>query len=214
MNKLIKYPIKKAGDTLDKIAMGLSGVAGAVGLSQLPAYISHYTQRLGGAAGEALRSVEGWQNIANKTTSGSLEKLINTYEGSSVQAVIEAGKKCAEDICRGDYLQNAYNSLTSSSVWTKPIEFIKGFDYEIALGTLKDFSPNLLLTPEGAAYAGVGFLLGAGLYYGGKKLLPPIIKKGWTASKWTAGCVAASGKGVVKGVKNLRDDYRARHNSP
>jgi hypothetical protein len=177
MKKSITYPIKKIGNGIDKLLAGASGFAGGTAFSQIPGYISHYTQRLGGHLGEAIRNVDSWQNIADKTTNGSLDTLVNAYNSSNAPEVIGAGAKAAGDIARQGYLQRAYESLTNADIWTKPIEFIKNFDYDIALGTIKDYIPNIPMTPEGLIYAAVGVAAGVGAYYLIKKCGKYLIKQ-------------------------------------
>ena len=78
---------------LDKVGNAVSGAAGAAGFSQIPGYIGPYTQRLGGHLSEAMGNVSGWQNIADKTTNGCLDTLVDAYNSATNLTFLETGKK-------------------------------------------------------------------------------------------------------------------------
>ena len=75
---LLRIPIKAVDGLADRIVV----IIGALLLSQTPAFISQYTQRLGGHVKEAERNVATWQEIANDNTSGNLAVLTRRYEAS------------------------------------------------------------------------------------------------------------------------------------
>ena len=168
--KALRYPVKIVDSLLDRVV----AVLGAVGGSQLPGFIQHYTQRLGGHVAEAERNVASWQDIANGTTGGDVAELGNLYLLSTDPAVIAAGSKCTADLARAAELREALAALQDASVWGRPFAFLGHFDREIAEATLTSFSPNVPLDLEGIVYAACGLVMGIVVYLGIKQtcLLP------------------------------------------
>ena len=167
---MVRYPVKVLDSLLDRIV----AVLGAVGGSQFPGYIQHYTQRLGGHVAEADQNIAGWQKIANDATNGDIPGLAGFYLRSTDPEVIAAGSKCAADLARAAELRGALDALQDASVWGRPFAFMRHVDPEIADATLQSFSPNVPLDPEGLVYAALGLALGFVLYLGAKQtcLLP------------------------------------------
>ena len=170
MNAMTRYPIKCADALVDRIVAVVSAVAG----SQFPAFVQHYTQRLGGHMSEAERNLMEWRTIAQETTGGDLMGLANRYLLSVEPEVVAAGNKCTADIARADTLREALTALQNSSALERPFVFLRHFDREIASATLEEFSMNVPLDPEGLLYAACGLVLGLLLYMGAKHacLLP------------------------------------------
>ncbi len=170
MNAVTRYPIKCADALVDRIVAVVSAVAG----SQFPAFVQHYTQRLGGHVAEAERNLMGWKAIAQETTGGDLVGLANRYLLSVDPEVVAAGNKCSTDIARADTLRDALASLQHATVWERPFVFLLHVDHEIASATLDEFSMNVPLDLEGLLYAACGLIFGILLYMGAKHtcLLP------------------------------------------
>ena len=168
--RVLRYPVKVVDSLLDRIV----AVLGAVGGSQLPGFIQHYTQRLGGHVAEAERNMASWQTIANGITQGDVAELANLYLLSTDPEVIAAGSKCTVDLARAAELRGALAALQDASVWGRPFVFLGHLDREIADATLASFSPNVPLDLEGIVYAACGLVLGIVIYLGGKQacLLP------------------------------------------
>ena len=165
MRRVAQYPVKVVDSLLDHVV----AVVGAVGGSQLPGYIQHYMQRLGGHVAEAEQNVAGWQEIADGTTSGDVAGLANFYLRSTDPEVIAAGSKCTADLARATELRGALDALQGASLWERPFVFVRHLDTEIADATLESFSPNVPLDPEGLVYAALGLVLGILLYLGAKQ---------------------------------------------
>jgi hypothetical protein len=168
--RMLRYPVKVMDSLLDRMV----AVLGAVGGSQLPGFIQHYTQRLGGHVAEAERNMASWQEIANGITQGDVAELANIYLLSTNPEVIAAGSKCAADLTRAAELREALAALQDASVWGRPFAFLGNFDREIAEATLASFSPNVPLDLEGIVYAACGLVMGIVIYLGVKQtcLLP------------------------------------------
>ncbi len=147
---------------LDRLAV----LAGALGFSQIPGFMQHYLQRLGGHLGEARRNLLSWQHIADLSTDGDLQALIQRYRGGAAPEVIEAGRKCAADALRVEQLQQAYDALVSASAWWRPVVLLEHLDRHIARGALEAFEPNLPVNLEGLCYIVVGVVVGWCLFRG------------------------------------------------
>jgi len=164
MKAVVKAPVRFVDSVADRIV----AILGAVALSEFPAYINNYVQRLGGHVDEAALNVRQWQLIADRTTDGSLSRLVQTYESSRVPAVVEAGEKAANDIARLEYLNASLDSITHASVWEKPFVFFRHLDLDIAHQAVEAYVPNIPTNAEGLVYAGVGLLVGMAVYAGFK----------------------------------------------
>ena len=168
--KFLLYPFKFLDSILDRIF----AIIGAILLSQIPAFITHYIQRLGGHVAEAQRNAQSWQDIANKTTDGNMDILTSEYLSSSIATTVEAGKKCLADVERLNELKEAIDAITNAPILTKSFSFLKHMDIDIARATLKSFVPNVPMNAESIAYAVAGLLL-AMLMYKTLKWIPMAI---------------------------------------
>jgi hypothetical protein len=162
---MMQYPLKAIDSLVDRIV----AVLGAVASSQLPGFIQHYTQRLGGHVVEAERNLEGWQEIANQTTEGNVVGLANLYLRSPDPEVVAAGQKCLRDLLRAETLQDALTALEHASLWNRPFVFLRHVDGDIAEATLSRFTMNVPLDAESLVYAMCGLVLAFLLYSGIKQ---------------------------------------------
>ena len=159
---LLTHPLR----LFDTIADHIVVVVGVVLVSQIPAYMDHYAQRLGGHVAEARRNVEGWEAIAGKATEGDLAKLSEVYLASEQSEVIEAGAKCVEDVARFEQLNTSLVALNNASGWSRPAVFVRTADAAVARSALGSFSPGIPLHAEGLVYALAGMLFSLMLYRG------------------------------------------------
>ena len=177
VKKILTFPVRLVDSLLDRVI----AIAGALAVSQVPGFISHYLQRLGGHVAEAERNVTTgetyWQKIADKTTGGDLDVLIDTYLGSDLATTVEAGRKCAADVARLKELRAALEAITNSSLFNKPFAFLRHMEAEIARATAREYTPNLPLDPESLVYAAAGLLLAMLLYQGVKFALVAAAKR-------------------------------------
>ena len=161
MKRILSYPLRLIDSALDRIC----GILGALLLSQIPGFISHYVQRLGGHLAEAQRNADSWQTIADKTTGGSLSLLTREYLSSDIRTTVEAGNKCLADIGRLNKLQEALEAINEASPWSRAIVFLRHMDADIARSTLESYVPNLPIDFESLMYAAAGLALAVLLYH-------------------------------------------------
>lgn len=167
--------IKSAGSTAKDVAVGATtktadyvvdkaGTIAGFGLgSQIPAFFDDYRQRVGGAAGEAGKSLGQFQDDADKYFGGSLDKLIEHYKGNTSDVIQDGGENIGFLQERFNELQSAYDTLKNSSILEKPMEYWNAVDMDLVKQTLNDFVPSIPLSPEGLAFGVAGVLaVGAG----------------------------------------------------
>ena len=162
--KLLTYPARFADSLMDR----LFAVVGAVLFSQIPGFISHYMQRLGGHLDEAQKNVAEWRAIAVRVADGSLFRLIDRYLNSGVAESVEAGRKCSADIARFEELQLALDAISKAPVWKRAWVFLRHVDGDIARSALAGYVPNVPIDPESLIYGLAGLVLGVALYQGSK----------------------------------------------
>lgn len=165
MRALLLWPLRVVDRVIDRIV----AVLGAISLSQLPGFMQHYSQRLGGHLAEAQHNLQTWLEVAEEANIDGLPKLVDAYLASDRVEVVEAGRKCAADIARVDHLQDAAGALADASPLERPIAFMRHMDADVARASLAEFSPNVPLDLESLVYALVGLLVAALLYLGLKR---------------------------------------------
>jgi len=119
--------LRLANGLIERICFLLGGITGA----QIPGFISHYVQRLGGHLDEARRNVETYRDSVSPET----------------LAVMRA---------RVDDLQNALNSISSPNPFSRFYAFMNHLDYAVARNTLENYVPNLPVTVEGVVCGLIG----------------------------------------------------------
>ncbi len=73
--------------------------------------------------------------------------------------------------------REAYDALTSAGPIDRWYVFSQHFDVEIARHTLESFEPAVPVTPEAAAYAGIGLLFGLLLLAGGERGMKGAVRR-------------------------------------
>ena len=158
--KYLKYPLKWIEGLADRIF----AVLGAALFSQMPAFVKHYEQRLGGHVDEAARNVSAWQAMADKIANGCLDMLVSMGQASSEVFSLEASRKCAEDLARHETLLQALESIQNAPAWARGIVLLRHADVQIARATARAFTPNLPMDAEGLVYALFGVIFGLALF--------------------------------------------------
>jgi ABC-type transporter Mla subunit MlaD len=158
-------PTKAALNTSEKILDRILCVAGAVLFSQAPEFMQQYLQRLGGHLAEARRHLEQFQNVA-KQTGQTLEQLIATSKANADAAIAKLGGVMDAASTRVAELSSAESAIRDASPFTRPFEFLRHVDHEIANATWAVFKPAVPTTLEGVLYASVGLVVLLALYHG------------------------------------------------
>ena len=140
------------------------GLACAAGLSQFPEYSQQYTQRLSGAVDELSAVVAQFDTDAASLGLSRDEALAELSLGSrmgqaraqSMGQVLERHARLSADLA----------VLREATVVQKALKPLHFSDSDVARAAWADFKPAVPVTPEGAGFAGVGFLAGYGLLAG------------------------------------------------
>lgn len=133
------------------------GFAGAMALSQFPAFSQQYIQRLSGAVDELRGMVVAFDHSA--TSAGlTRQEALARLQGDAFQDNLRAS--LAGSIARYDRLKSDYDNLQGQGALARLTQPWNFGDAELARRTWADFQPALPVTTDGLICAGVGF--GAG----------------------------------------------------
>ncbi|WP_306155374.1 DUF2937 family protein [Roseovarius sp. MMSF_3281] len=142
----------------------IGGLACGAGLSQFPEYSQQYTQRLSGAVDELSGVVAQFDADAETLGLSRDEALVELSLGSRMgQARAQSMGQVLERHARLSADLTALNESTVVQKALKPMHFS---DSDVARAAWADFKPAVPVTPEGAGFAGVGFVAGYGLLAG------------------------------------------------
>lgn len=162
MKRLLKIPLQWIGNLLDRVLF----VLGAVVFAQIPSFIAHYRQRLGGHFDEAQRDLSNYHRMADELAQGSLPGLVEQFLNSPDERMTRTGELIVEKMDRVAYLQEALENLTNASAWDKLYHFLSSFDAQIAQRTLEHYEMNVPITVEGLTYALIGAVMIGLLFHG------------------------------------------------
>lgn len=145
----------------------LFAAAGAILLSQGPAFIQQYMQQIQGALLELHRQVVQLKVLANgKTMDQFVSKFLDSQDadfvgqGHFIQSILE----------RQQELNSALSGIQDASFFTRPFHFLYHLHYDLLDSTWKHFTPSLSITAEGILYILVGLFLGYAVWAGIKGL--------------------------------------------
>lgn len=168
--------MKKLFAPVDGLADRICAVIGALVFIQVPVFITHYVQRLGGHVDELSRVVNQYRASAD-AGGKSLEEYVARFLASSEADFVSAGRNMRFNIDRLVDIKEALAHLTTSGPAAKFFYFIKDIDIDIARATMRNYTPGLNISMEGAVYALCGLLFGTLAYYGVKKLVALLGRK-------------------------------------
>jgi hypothetical protein len=137
----------------------VGGLALGAALSQFPEYAQQYTQRLGGAVDE-LKIITTEFEQAAKEAGLSRDEAIDRYSKTGDGFIATRGESMARTFRRYEELSATLAEIRGATGWERFAKLPEYFDTEIGRRTLNDYQPAVPVTPEGFAYAGVGFLVG------------------------------------------------------
>ncbi len=168
--------MKKIFLPVDGLADRICAVAGALLVIQVPVFITHYVQRLGGHVDELTRVVNQYRAAAAENGK-SLAEYVGRFLASTDADFKSAGNNMQANIDRLEDIRQALEHLTNSGPVAKFFYFLKDIDIEIARAALRNYTPGLNISLEGAVYALCGLLLGTLAYFGVKKLVALLVRK-------------------------------------
>ena len=139
---------------------------GCIITMQLPAFIAHYRQRLGGHLDEARSLLASYERLAERNFGGDMQRLLQEYEQNQSPAIQETGRIIQENLDRIKLLEENIADISNQSMWLDIIYFLFGFDSQVAKGTLEGFAPTVPLQLDAWILGLMGGLLASGALIG------------------------------------------------
>ena len=133
------------------------GVAGAVALSQFPAFSQQYLQRLAGAVDElrvVATAVDTSARAAGQSRDAALDQLRGTAFGNDLSDTLSG------QLARHDRLSRDYAALRGAPPLERLAQVWRFSDPELVRRTWDDFRPAMPVSGDGLICAGIGY--GAG----------------------------------------------------
>jgi hypothetical protein len=90
----------------------------------------------------------------------TLPEYIYKFQSHGDNDIVLQGDIMKSMMTRYVDLSNAYASLLEATPFSKPIVFLKSFQWNIAQSTFQDFTIGFSVTYEGILYAFIGMLVG------------------------------------------------------
>lgn len=140
------------------------GVAGAVIFSQAPMFIHQYMQSLSGHVSELKLQIASLREVS-VTAGKSLSEYIGKFTGSPDPDFSAQGRWMGELLDRYSNMNTSLTALQDSSVWARPLLFVRHCYLDIAEQTYREFTPGIAFSVEGLAYAAAGMLLFSSLFW-------------------------------------------------
>lgn len=135
------------------IVLVIMGLLGAAVLSQGPEYAQQYRQNLDGEVRALTSQVTSYQSRA-------------VLAGVTVDDWIDASSSeedrghRRETVVRHEALSEHQGAMAEAGPFNRLIVLAQGYDQTVASAAFAAFEPALPVTLEGAAHAGVGFVIG------------------------------------------------------
>ncbi len=146
-------------DMLTKSIRALAALAGAVLLSQFPAFYDQYLQRLGGRLDQARIEIARIEDAARQERL-SVEAYVAVFLGDAKSPVRRQGHVMQAQLGAFTGLEAAFAALRDASTAARPLRFASHVENDTARAALADFQPALPLGTEGMTYALIGMLGG------------------------------------------------------
>ena len=148
---------------------------GALAFSQLPLFMQQYQHHLSGHVAELKTQIQSMINAAS-LTGKSLQQYVIKFLKSEDLDFRNQGELMTDMIHRYDNLRAGHNALQESSIYAKPMIFIRHLDWDIAQSTWKSFEVGFSFSMDGLAYAVIGIVFGLSLFWLLSKVLKTIIQ--------------------------------------
>jgi hypothetical protein len=147
----------------------LSAAAGALLVSQAPAFVDHYLQSLGGRLDQARLHAARIAEAARESGL-ALDAYLARLAGNEDTAVRAQARVAAAALEDAETLSAAYSALTAGAPGLRPLLLVPHLDGAVAQATAARFSPALPLSVAGLAYAALGGLAGFLVYAAVRRL--------------------------------------------
>ena len=140
----MRWTLRKCDALLGTIVAAVAGIC----FAQLPAFIQQYLQRLGGHVDEAQMSLSQILAGAHARTLDAPTLEVLTVSLEARVTALAAGEQ----------------AISGASASVRPFVFVREFNLDIAMATLRTFEPAVPLSIAGLIYALAGIVAGWVLY--------------------------------------------------
>jgi len=147
---------------LDKLIFSV----GVICFLQLPHFVDHYTQRLGGYYTAQSKHLAQYQTIADESFSGNLHALIANFLASETKAIQKTGATIDRISQEVDELAGALVILQDGNLVNKIRYLAVNLDSQIFYGTLENIKPGIPISFEAFVSALIGGLIFSILFHG------------------------------------------------
>lgn len=158
-------PVKMTGDFFDGLLDRLISFGGALAAMQIPGFISHYAQRLGGHVDELARMVARFTSDA-AASGRTLDSFVALHLDSEVKEFRATGRMMQDTIERYQDLTEALKSLLDSAGLERFFVFLGSLRGDIFSAAMKQYTFQVPLTMDALWYGLAGFILFFLLYRG------------------------------------------------
>lgn len=143
------------GKILDKICLFM----GALIFSQFPLFVQYYTQQLSGRVHELKWQVEAIHQAALQSGKG-IEPYIQKFMSSHDSDFVSQGQLMQQIISHWQDYSDGLFALEHTTIWMKPITFIRHFDWSVAQSTYGLYEIGLTINREGMVFGITGMVVG------------------------------------------------------
>ena len=157
---MLQYLLQKSGRL---VAMAMVAT-GALGSSQLSAFMQHYQQNLAGRLAEARLDVVA---IAERAGEAGLPiyAYLDEFRRAANPIFVREGIWLKSKIDRAAWLEAHLGALRNAGPIERPYAFVTRMDQQIAAETWVNFEPSVPLDRVSLVYSAIGGLIGLLLYY-------------------------------------------------
>lgn len=141
-----------------RIIAFLLAFSAAIAASQGPELAQQYRQRLGGAVDELRRVIDNFNTDAARSGYDQAQALA-VMAGNNDQLVRDQSLRMAETIVRYARLSKQQQAFQDGGSFVRLKAMAEDYDPPLMQATLRQFEPAMPTTPEGIAFALIGFII-------------------------------------------------------
>lgn len=144
---------------MSRILSLLVGLACGAAASQVPEFVTQYTQRLGGWVDAYDKVVVELDQRAAKLKM-SREAYIAALKANKKAEARQEGQHLELQVGYQTALTKAYTALTEAPPLMRGFQLMENYNPVLAQATWREFRPAVPATADGLAYGGAGFVAG------------------------------------------------------
>lgn len=144
---------------MSRVLTLLLGLMGGAAASQVPEFVTQYTQRLGGWVDAYEKVVVELDERAGKLKMSRTEYIAALKANAKAEARQE-GAHLETQVGYHTALSKAHKSLTEASPAMRGFQLMQNYNPVLVEATWREFRPALPATVEGIGYGAAGFVAG------------------------------------------------------